>query len=267
MLRPDSVLLTDRVVVVTGAAGGIGRATARACAAFGADIAMCDRDVAGLAAAADEVRAEGRRAVTGVLDVRDADAVAAHLASVGAEFGRVDVLVNNAGGGFAAPFLDVSAKGHDALVHENFTSVTHFVRGCVPLMPAGGSIVNITSVEAHRASPNFAIYAAMKAAVESLTRTLALELADRRIRVNCVAPDAIPTDGDAALIAAVQGDAPRTPYATPLPFEGEPDDCAAAIVFLASSMARFITGTTIHVGGGTDAARGWHRNEQGRWVP
>ena len=91
--------------------------------------------------------------------------------------GSIDILVNNAGGGFRADFLDVNDKGQDALVRENFTSVTNFVRACVPKMPErGGSIVNITSIEAHRAAPGFAIYSAMKAAVANLTQTLALEL-------------------------------------------------------------------------------------------
>ena len=267
MLRPDAALLTDRVVVVTGAATGIGKATALACAAFGADVAVCDRNEHGLRNVAKQVESEGRRALTAVLDVRDAAAVHLHLAEVGQTFGRVDVLVNNAGGGFVSPFVDVTPKGQQVLIDENFTSVTTFVRGCVPLMPSdGGAIVNISSVEAHRGAPNFAIYAAMKAAVESLTRTLALELADRCIRVNCVAPDAIPTAGDAALVEVVQGQT-SAPYATPLPYAGSPDDCAAAVVFLASPMARFITGTTLHVGGGTDAARGWRRDADGNWVP
>ena len=103
--------------------------------------------------------------------------------------------MNNAGGGFHAAFLDVSPKGQTALVNENFTQVTSFIRGTVPLMTDGGSIVNITSIEGHRAGPGFGVYSAMKAAVENLSKTLALELSDRRIRVNCVAPDMIPTPG------------------------------------------------------------------------
>src|SRR4029077_11797757 len=113
------------------------------------------------------------------LDVRDGDAVHTWLAEVTATYGKVDVLVNNAGGGFYAAFADVSDKGQRSLVDENFTSVTHFVRGCVPVMPDGASIVNITSIEASRAAPGFGVYAAMKAAVENLTKTLALELAPR----------------------------------------------------------------------------------------
>src|SRR5205807_4746671 len=135
--------------------------------------------------------------------------------------GRVDILVNNAGGGFAANFSDVSLNGQDALIRENFSSVTHFVRAVLPLMASGGSIINITSIEAHRAGPGFAVYSAMKAAVASLTKTLALELGDRMIRVNCVAPDVIPTPGLGGMLEYE----PRTL----LPRMGHVDDVAGEI--------------------------------------
>jgi 3-oxoacyl-[acyl-carrier protein] reductase len=265
-LRPEDALLTDKVVVVTGAAQGIGKATALSAASFGAHVAICDRKQEGLEATAAEIRSMGRNVVTGLIDVRDAEAVAGHLDDVKGELGHVDVLVNNAGGGFVSKFLDVNAKGQQALIDENYSSVVHFIRGCVPLMPeTGGSIVNITSVEAHRAAPGFAIYASMKAAVENLSRSLALEFADRRIRVNCVAVDAVPTEGDEALAEAVGG----TPedYQIPWPDFGVPDDVAAAVLYLASDMGRFVTGSTIQVTGGTDAARGWRRDGKGGWKP
>ncbi len=252
-LDPNSVLLTDRVALVTGAAVGIGEAIALAFARFGADVAICDRDQENLASTAREIEATGRRTLCAVLDVRDADAVQRFLEQARAEFGRVDVLVNNAGGGFFAAFMDVKSKGEDALVRENFTSVTHFVRGVVPLMPeAGGSIINITSIEAHRAGPGYALYSAMKAAVTSLTQSLALELANQRIRVNAIAPDAIPTPGIG-----------RPPVSNPLGRSGHVDDIAGAAVFLASDLAGFVTGTTLHVDGGTRAAGGWHRRQNG----
>jgi NAD(P)-dependent dehydrogenase (short-subunit alcohol dehydrogenase family) len=252
-LSPAAALLTDRFVLVTGAAQGIGAAVAGACARFGADLAICDRESEGLAHTAAEVEAAGRSATCAVLDVRDADAVREWTAGLE----RVDVLVNNAGGGFRAAFLDVNDNGEDALVRENFTSVTTFVRSVVPLMPADGraSIVNVTSIEAHRAGPGFAIYSAMKAALASLTKSLALELGDRRIRVNCVAPDVIPTPG--------VGD---MPVKTPLPFAGHVDDVAGAVIYLASDLSRFVTGTTIHVDGGNLAAGGWGRAADGSWI-
>jgi NAD(P)-dependent dehydrogenase (short-subunit alcohol dehydrogenase family) len=252
-LERDGILLTDRVAVVTGAAAGIGKAIAESFARFGADLAICDRDAENLATTARAVETAGRRAVSDVLDVRDAVRVAEFLEQVQAAFGCVDILVNNAGGGFHAAFLDVNEKGQDALIRENFTSVTHFIRGCVPLMsPRGGSIINLTSIEAHRAGPGYAVYSAMKAAVENLTKSLALELGERLIRVNCIAPDVIPTPGTGPL--AVK---------TPLARAGQVDDVAGAAVFLASDLSGFVTGATIHVGGGNWAAGGWRRSSGG----
>jgi NAD(P)-dependent dehydrogenase (short-subunit alcohol dehydrogenase family) len=251
-ITPDSVLLTDRLAVVTGAAQGIGKGIATTFARFGADLAICDRDADGLAHTVEEIEAAGRRAHTGILDVRDGDAVRAWIDSID----RVDVLVNNAGGGFFAAFLDVNDKGQDSLVRENFTSVTNFIRACVPKIPAaGGSIINLTSIEAHRAAPGFAVYSAMKAALANLTKTLALELGDRRIRVNCIAPDVIPTPGIGEMEVK-----------TPLPYGGTVDDVAAAAVYLASDWARFVTGSTIHVDGGNVAAGGWGRSKDGGYV-
>jgi len=198
-LDPLAIRLDDTVAVVTGAAQGIGAATAVALARFGADVAICDRNAAGLKETEAAIRDTGRRAFALELDVRDGAAVAGFLADARNELGPLGVLVNNAGGGFWAPFLDVRPRGQAALIEENFGSVTHVVRHGVPLMTDGGSIINVTSVEAFRAAPGFAVYAAMKAAVEQLSRSLALELSERRIRVNCVAPDAIPTPGDAEL--------------------------------------------------------------------
>ncbi|HET9730558.1 MAG TPA: SDR family oxidoreductase [Acidimicrobiia bacterium] len=252
-ITPDTALLTDRLVVVSGAARGIGAAIATTCARFGADVAICDRDADGLHATAAAVEALGRRTSPAVLDVRDDDAVREWIGALE----RVDVLVNNAGGGFEAPFLEVNNKGQDALIRENFGSVTSCIRACVPKMPAtGGSIITITSIEAHRAAPGFAVYSAMKAAAMSLTKSLALELGEHCIRVNCIAPDVIPTPG-------IGGD---VPVKTPLPYAGSVDDVAAAVIFLASDLGRFVTGTTIHVDGGNLAAGGWGRAGDGSWV-
>ena len=267
-VTPDDALLTGKVVVLTGAAQGIGKAGALACAAFGADLAICDRQQEKLEAVAKEIQEMGRRVVTGFFDVRDPDAVVSHLEDVKDEFGRVDVLVNNAGGTFVSKFMDVNAKGQQALIDENYSQVLNFIRGCHPLFPAtGGSIINVTSIEAHRAAPGFAIYSSMKAAVMQLTQSLALEFADDGIRVNAIAADAIGTEGDNSLGAQVGGSAEG--YETPLGRYGEPDDMGGPIVFLASDLSRFMTGSTLHVGGGTDAASGWRRDptRPGGWRP
>jgi 3-oxoacyl-[acyl-carrier protein] reductase len=256
-LETSAALLTDRVAVVTGAAVGIGEAIALAFANFGAHLAICDRDVANLDRTADAIEATGHRVVAAEIDVREADQVEGFLAVVREQFDHVDVLVNNAGGGFYATFLDVNAKGQDSLVRENFISVTNFIRRVVALVPdTGGSIINLTSIEAHRAAPGYAVYSAMKAAVTNLTKTLALELGGRMIRVNCIAPDVIPTPGIGVDL----------PMSTPLPRRGHVDDVAAAAVYLASDLGRFVTGTTIHVDGGNLAAGGWKRADDGSFT-
>jgi 3-oxoacyl-[acyl-carrier protein] reductase len=258
-LGPDRILLTDRTALVTGAAQGIGAACAVALARFGADVALADRDADGLAAVAEAVRATGRSARTDVLDVRDREAVRSWVDAAATDAGGLDVVVNNAGGGFAADFAALSDRAEDALVAENFTSVTAVVRAALAHLRAGGAIVNVTTVEAHRAAPGFAVYSAMKAAQANLTRSLALELAGRRIRVNAVAPDVIPTPGLDMLTDAAATKAARGESMQPWPDPGHADDVAAAVVWLASPMAGFVTGTTVHVDGGTWAAGGWRR--------
>ncbi len=264
-LTPQSILLTNRVAVVTGAAQGIGAATAVALARFGADVAVFDMNPEALPEVVAQVESAGRRCVSDVLDGRDGDAVAGFLGRVHSELGPIDTLVNNVGGGFWAPFDQVSPKGEATLVAENFTSVTNCVRHGVPLMAQGASIVNVTSVEAYHAAPGFAVYAAMKAAVTQFTQSIALELGDRGIRVNCVAPDMIATPGDAGL-AEVSSAMIEGLHPTPLRRMATPDECAAVIVFLASDMAGFVTGSSIPVDGGTVAAASWKVRQDGTFA-
>ena len=257
--------LDGKVAVVTGAAKGLGAAVAEAFAAFGASLALCDRDGEHLEAVAAKVRAAGASCHAEVLDVRDDEAMAAFLQRSVERLGRLDVLMNNAGGTFHSWFADVSPKGEKAVVDLNFTSVATTIRTALPLLNDGASIINVTSIEAHRAAPGFAVYAAMKAAVENLTRSLALELSDRRIRVNVLAPDAIPTPGDDALADELQG---YEVYGAKIALGvGTADDFAGPAVFLASDLSRWVTGTTIHVDGGSYAGSGWGRTSDGGWVP
>jgi len=262
VLSPDDARLSG-VVVVTGAANGIGRATALTAASFGAFVVVCDRDADGLATLVDELTGSGldpHGVIAQVLDVRDDDAVAAFAAAVERRFGTVSGLVNNAGGTYRSAFADSSPKGDRALIDTNFTSVLGVTRAFLPLMAQGSSIVNVTSSEAFQAAPGFGVYAAMKAGVENLTRTLALELGGLGIRVNSVSPDGIPTHGDASLSAEVRSESEFLP--PPLPPLGRfatPAECASAIVFLLGGLSSFVTGASLHVDGGLHAAGGWHR--------
>ena len=165
----------------------------------------------------------------------------------------------------------MSAKGRDALVRTNFTWVVDATQQAARRMAAGargGSIVTITSIEAHRAAPGYAVYAAMKAAVTHLTRTLAVELGAAGIRVNCVAPDFVPTAGLAGVAgragsagqrAAAAGDGtdPGDFLTIPLRRKGEVTDVGNCVLFLASDLSSYITGTTLHPDGGALAASGW----------
>jgi 3-oxoacyl-[acyl-carrier protein] reductase len=259
---PDLVLLDGKTAMVTGAAQGIGAATAVALAAFGADVAICDMQPDELPAVVAEIEALGRRCHHTVLDVRDEPAVGEWLRAVRAELGPIDIMVNNAGGGFHALYENVSPKGEGVLVAENFSTVANCIRHGVPLMNDGGSIINVTSVEAYHAAPGFGVYSAMKAAVEQFTKTLSMELGHRGIRVNCVAPDMMPTPGDEQLQADSSAMMPGL-FPTSLRRMGHASECASVIAFLASDMASFVTGTSIPVDGGTIAAAAWKVREDG----
>jgi NAD(P)-dependent dehydrogenase (short-subunit alcohol dehydrogenase family) len=253
-ISPSDILLSDRVAVVTGGGAGIGRGVAAGLAAFGAKVAIWERDADRCAASADAIGALGI-----VTDVRESDQVAAALDQTVAEFGPVTILVNNAGGVFFSKLLDTSENGWDALYRANLRHVlmcTQLVVRSLVDAKLPGSIINLTSIEGVRAAPGYAAYAAAKAGVISYTKTAAFELAPDGIRVNAIAPDFTSTEGLMALIPG--GPGPEVSQAIPQGRPGHVDEIASTAVFLASDMASYITGQTIHVDGGTHAAGGWY---------
>jgi NAD(P)-dependent dehydrogenase (short-subunit alcohol dehydrogenase family) len=263
--------LAGKVAVVAGGGGGLGRASALDLAGTGVALALADVDADALAATAADARARGVEVLDVVVDVRDPESLGVFFDACDDRFGRLDILVNVVGGTFRAAFTDVTAKGRDALVRANFTWVVDAVQRAALRMTAsgrGGSIVTITSIEAHRAAPGYAVYAAMKAAVTHLTRTLAVELGGAGIRINCVAPDFVPTAGLAGIAgragsagqrAAAAGEAtdPGDWLTIPLRRKGEVTDVGNCVLFLASELSSYITGTTLHPDGGALAMSGW----------
>jgi NAD(P)-dependent dehydrogenase (short-subunit alcohol dehydrogenase family) len=194
-------------------------------------------------------------------DVRDGAAVDAALARTIEELGPVSILVNNAGGVFASPILETSENGWDALYRANLRHVllcTQRVARAMVAAGIGGSITTVTSIEGVRAAPGYAAYAAAKAGVINYTKTAALELAPYGIRVNALAPDFTLTEGIQAM--APPGSEDRVRHMVPMGRAGHVDEMAGAAVFLASNLASYITGQTIHVDGGTHAAGGWYHH-------
>ena len=271
--------LDGRVAVVTGAGSGIGRATALELAQMGADVVVAELDRAGAERTAAEVRKAGRRALAIPADVTRRADLASMVERAQHELGRIDVLVNNAGGVSARPFLEQSERSWRRHIDLNLVSMLAATSAAVPVMirgGRGGAIVNVTSIEASRAAPNYAVYAACKAGMVSFTRTMALELAEHRIRVNAIAPDLTvtpglrgnftgPVDPSTWILPSTEQQEAFTRY-IPLGHEGVDTDCANVAVFLASPMSAYVTGVVVPVDGGTWASSGWVRSRAGKWT-
>ena len=259
-IDPSDILLSGRVAVVTGAGSGIGRGIAAGMAAFGAKVAIWERDEQSCEQAAESIGGLGI-----VTDVRDSDQVDAALQRTTDELGPATILVNNAGGVFSSPLLDTTENGWDALYRSNLRHVllcTQRVARILVSERLTGSVISVTSIEGVRAAPGYAAYAAAKAGVVNYTKTAALELAPHGIRVNAIAPDITLTEG----MARLGGDQAVAAMGNIVPMgrPGHVDEIASVAVFLASDMAAYLTGQTLHVDGGTHAAGGWYRDPQTR---
>jgi NAD(P)-dependent dehydrogenase (short-subunit alcohol dehydrogenase family) len=275
----DKLRLDGKTAIVTAGGGGIGRAIAIQLAQAGANIALADIVPERCEETAARIREAGREVVALPLDMMDGDAVRGLIAAADEAFGQVDILVNNAGGVSGRRFLDQSERSWQRHIELNLMSLLRATHAAVPLMirgGQGGAIINIASIEASRAAPMFAVYAACKAGMVSFTRTMALELAEHRIRVNVIAPDHTATPGNhgnrAGPVDPVSWPK-RTPaeeaawrQLIPLGREGIDSECGDAAVYLASDMSSYVTGIVLPVDGGTWASSGWVRDPEGGWT-
>lgn len=261
--------LQGKVAAIVGGGGGIGAAVTLALAAEGVHVAFCDIDQASLKPTQEAAEFAGVEAVGVTADATDPDQLQSFYQTIAERFGRLDIVVNVAGGTHRRRFED-EPDWDAADIDRNYRYVLNSIRGALPLLrkgAPGGSIINFTTIEAHRGAASFAVYAGAKAATTNFSRALAVELAHERIRVNCLAPDTTPSRGNAAALT----DADRAAFAglsepaltaglamyIPMRQAPQPDDLADAVLFLACDLSACITGTTLHVDAGASAAAGF----------
>jgi citronellol/citronellal dehydrogenase len=252
-------LFADRVAIVTGGGSGIGRCTAHELASLGATVVLVGRNADKLRATVEEIAFDGGRASQQVCDIRQEDAVRAMVAAVLAEHGRIDGLVNNAGGQYMTPLEKISAKGWDAVIATNLTGGFLVARECYlqHMQAQGGAVVNIVA-DMWGSMPGMGHSGAARAGMVSFTETAALEWAKSGVRVNAVAPGYIASSGmdhypaeAGPMLRAMRETVPAGRF-------GNEAETSAAIVFLLSPAASFISGSVLRVDGARPQVRmGW----------
>ena len=238
------------VAIVTGAARGIGRAVARELAQRGMAVVIADLDEAGGEQVAAEIRAAGQTALAIGVDVANRESVGKMASAAIERFGRIDVLVSNAGiAGRAAPLADISDDDWERMMAVNLKSVYLCAQAVMPTMLAQGSgaIVNVASIAGKEGNPNMIPYSTSKAGVIGLTKALAKEVAQKGIRVNAVAPAVIETE---ILSQLTPTQVEYMKSRIPMGRFGQPEEAASVIVFLATEGSSFVTGQCYDISGG-----------------
>jgi 7-alpha-hydroxysteroid dehydrogenase len=250
----EAFSLTGQVAIVTGAGRGIGAQTAKTYAEAGADVVLAARTKDQLDAVADEVRGFGRRALVIPCDVNENEAIEDIVAQTIAEFGRIDVVVNNAGGTMPRPFMDTSPGYLERAFHFNCTTAFVLTKAAAPHMLAAGSgaVVNISSAIGRLRDRGFVAYGTAKAALTHMTRLTAADLAPK-VRVNAIAVGSVATS---ALEVVLDNDEIRDEMVrrTPLKRLGQPQDISYCALYLASAAASFVTGKLFEIDGGLEEA-------------
>jgi NAD(P)-dependent dehydrogenase (short-subunit alcohol dehydrogenase family) len=270
LLEAHTALSGKIAIVVGGAAGYIGEGVSLALARAGVNVIACDNDREGIAAIATAAAGLPGTVRASYADVTEPQTLDAFFDRVEAEVGRADILVNVAGGVRRSPFDQTSRTDHARDIRLNFGYVIDSCQRAIPLLRKsgnGGSVINFTTIEAHRGAATFAVYAGAKAANTNFSRALAVELGADQIRVNCMALDTNLARAsnsalypeDIARMAALGSDAMAKAMEIYVPQRRAPavDDVINGVLFLASDLSRSITGTTLHIDGGTIAALGW----------
>ena len=250
----EAFSLTGKVAIVTGAGRGIGAQTAKTYAEAGADVVLAARTKEQLDAVAEAVRGFGRRALVIPCDVNENEAIDDIVAQTMSEFGRIDVVVNNAGGTMPRPFMDTSAGYLERAFHFNCTTAFVLTKAAAPHMLAAGSgaVVNISSAIGRLRDRGFVAYGTAKAALSHMTRLTAADLAPK-VRVNAIAVGSIATSALEIVLdnPEVHDEMVRR---TPLKRLGRPEDIALCALYLASPAGSFVTGKLFEIDGGLEEA-------------
>ncbi len=243
--------LNNKIALVTGGGRGLGRAIALAFADAGADVAVASRTREQLDNVAEAIRAKNRRAFAVEADVSDSASVARMVEATLKEFGRIDILVNSAGAGWASPIVETSDDVWKWIIETNLTGTFYCCREAARLMieQKSGSIINLASVAGVKGPPGLGAYAASKGGVIQLTRVLALEVARYNVRVNAIAPGYFRTDMNAAALDDPDI-GPKIVKRIPLRRVGQPEEIGPLAVYLASAAAAYVTGEIYFISGG-----------------